>query len=133
MLNFHSLVIIINFQELTSSESPEPKKKPQNRKDSRDLPQLGTVLPDDVDVEMFESVQDEAGQVGATDSQYRGQALVKVQSKEVGVGEVEVAEVGTVHHRVQAGVAQVTSHTGEHHQARAQVYTESHLEHTIYV
>ena len=82
---------------------------------------------------MFESVQDEAGQVWATDSQYRGQTLVKVQSEEVGVGEVEVAEVGTVHHRVQAGVAQVTSHTGEHHQARAQVYTESHLEHTIYV
>ena len=45
MLNFHSLVILIYFQELTSSEGPEPKKNLRTSKIVETCLSLGQFCP----------------------------------------------------------------------------------------
>ena len=58
-----------------------PQKYPDKVEDTSDLPQLWTVETDDVDVEMFKSVQDQGSQIAATERKHWRQSLVKVESE----------------------------------------------------
>ena len=59
----------------------DPKNYPHKVENTSDLPQLWTVETDDVDVEMFKSVQDQGSQIEATERKYWRQSLVKVESE----------------------------------------------------
>ena len=76
---------------------------------------------------MFKSVQDKTDQVGAAHRKDWSETLLKVQSEEVSVGEMEMLEVVTIHHRVETSVTQVTPNTGESQQRWAKFHTQSHL------